>query len=107
MAYFYEQLSTLRTAVVGPRWSLLVGPTLLSGVGDLRDQRQYLSIDIPLAKWADMAVADMSAAVDYIRLGHAVDPEIDRSSSKLIDANATIGVAEIIEKMPGSAGLSL
>ena len=106
MAYFYEQLSTLRTAVVGPGWSLLVGPTLLAGVGDLRDQRQYLSIDIPLAKWADMAVADMSAAVDDVRLGHAVDPEIDRSSSKLIDANATIGVAEIIEKMPG-IGLSL
>src|SRR6516225_662738 len=65
---------------------------------DPADQRQDLAFHIFGRQRADLAKADVAAAVDDVGLRHAVNPEIDCRAAIAVDADAAIGVAETIKK---------
>src|SRR6516162_1926401 len=65
---------------------------------DPADQRQDLAFHIFGRQRADLAKADVAAAVDDVGLRHAVNPEIDRRAAGAINPDTAIGVPETVEK---------
>ena len=81
--------------------------------GALPGRRRYArpaagsSARYPRRQRADMAIADMAAAVHDIGLGHAVDPKIDRGGPVAIDADMAKGLPRRSRNRRESSGLSL
>src|SRR5215469_8386977 len=88
--------SPARTA--SPSRSAARSARLPGRCGDPADQWQDLAFHVFGRQRADLAKADMAAAVDDVGLWYAVNPEIDRRAAVAVDTDPAIGVAETIEK---------